>query len=499
MSSEEHKSGTSLSHYEQEFHEYSHSALRTMSFGFGALTDQMSHQFFQFAAFTFYYAVVGINLYWLAPSYILFAIWDSINDPIIGTISDKTKSKFGRRRFWVLLSLVPFALMNFLLFYPPRFWPIPVISDGWNTAYMIIIICLYDLFYTMFSANQTALFPEMFKSERERGRANRIKNTMTIVGILIGFALPSFLINPMAPDDETPLEIVQQIPFNYQWVAGLIAIITLIMGFMFFKIGMKEDPAELTKPEEMPGIWQSLKETIRNKAFLIFITANMLNWFVFKLLTAIISLYGIWVLGIEKGDFTLTLMLLVALLVAAASFPLMQWMGKKFDMRIGFIISDTIWILSLIPFWFFNESSQSAAIIAMAFVGIGLSGAMYYVDILIGRVIDEDEVRTGKRRQGTYYGVNSLINRYSTILVVLVIMIVLSGYGWNDYVLGVQEGENIGNLQTGLRILMSIANIVGILLVIFLLIIFPVHGERWKNVQKALIKRRHEELQNMEG
>ncbi|MHA1777883.1 MAG: hypothetical protein DRO88_08095 [Promethearchaeia archaeon] len=495
MSSKEIKSETSLSTYEKKFNEYSHSTSTTMSFGFGALTDQMSHQFFQFAAFTFYYAVVGIDLYWLAPSYILFAIWDSINDPIIGTLSDRTQSKFGRRRFWVLLSLVPFALMNFLLFFPPRFWPIPIESDGWNTAYMVIIICLYDLFYTMFSANQTALFPEMFRSERERGRANRIKNTMTIIGILIGFALPSFLINPMAPDNETPAEIVQNIPLNYMWVAGLIAVITLIMGFLFFKIGMKEDPAELTKPEEMPGIWASLKETVKNKAFLIFITANMLNWFVFKLLTAIISLYGIWVLGIEKGDFTLTLMLLVALLVAAATFPLMEWMGKKFDMRIGFIISNTIWILSLIPFWFFNESSQNAAIITMALVGIGLSGAMYYVDILIGRVIDEDEVKTGKRRQGTYYGVNSLINRYSTILVVLVIMLVLSGYGWNDYVLGVQEGENIGNLQLGLRILMSIANITGIVLVIVLLVIFPLHGERWRNVQKELIKRRHRESQ----
>jgi glycoside/pentoside/hexuronide:cation symporter, GPH family len=171
----------------------------------------------------------------------------------------------------------------------------------------------------------------------------------------------------------------------------------------------------------------------------------------------------------------------------------MEYIGKKFDMRIGFIISNTVWILSLIPFYFYGPNDKTAAIITMCFVGIGLSGAMYYVDILIGRVIDEDEVNSGQRRQGTYYGVNSLINRYSTILVVLVISIVLAGYGFNDYVLGVQDGENIGNLVQGLRILMSWANIAGIVVVIILLIVFPLHGERWENVQKQLVAKRREQ------
>ncbi|MHA1673296.1 MAG: MFS transporter [Promethearchaeota archaeon] len=488
----EQDSALSLGEYEKKFNKYSHSAKTTLNFGLGAMTDQMSHQFFQFAAFTFYYAVVGIDLFWLAPSYILFAIWDSINDPIIGVLSDRTVSKYGRRRFWVLISLVPFALCNVFLFFPPAFWPTPVVSEGWNTAYMIFMICMYDLFYSMFSANQTSLFPEMFKSESERGRANRIKNTLTIFGLLLGFALPSFLIKPMAARPDTSPQVAANIPFNYFWVAIIVGALTLVLGFLFFRFGMKEDPSAQTKPEDQPEILKSLKETLSNKTFLIFITANMMNWFVFKLLTAVISLYGIWVLGIGENDFTLTLMLLVAFITAAFLFPVMEKVGKKFGMRTGFIISDTIWILALIPFAFFGEQSQTIAVICMAFVGIGLSGAMYYVDILIGRVIDEDEVNTGIRRQGTYYGVNTLVNRYSTILVVLVIMAVLSGYGWNDYVLGVQGGSDIGNLQTGLKILMTWANIAGILCVILLLIKFPLHGERWKKVQTDLIKMRHD-------
>lgn len=456
------------------------------------MADQMSHQFFQFAAFTYYYAVVGINVVrWLVPSYILFAIWDSINDPLIGVLSDKTKSRLGRRRFWVLLSLIPFALTNIFIFYPPRFWPIAITSDGINAAYMMILICGYDLFYSMFSANQTALFPEMFKSEKERGKANRIKNGMIILGVLIGFALPSFLISPMAPSGENPNEATfQAIAQNYLWVAIVVGSLTFIIGFLFFLFGMVEDPEEISKPEEMPGLIQSLKDTFTNKAFMSFITANMLNWFTFKLLTAIISLYGIWVLGIQEGDFLLTAMLLVAFLTAFAFFPVMEWIGNKIGARNGFILSDSIWIISLIPYYFFSENNQILAVVCMFFVGIGLAGAMFYVDIIIGRIIDEDELKTGHRRQGSFYGVNSLINRYSTILVVLVIAGVLTGYGWADYVLGLQEGADTASLEQGLRILMSIANIAGILLVIILLLIFPLHGDRWKKIQADLTVQR---------
>ena len=141
-----------------------------IAFGFGAFADQMSHQAFQFLIFTFYYAVVGISLDAIAWSFIIFAIWDSINDPLLGPLSDHTKSKLGRRRFWVLISILPFAAANIFLFTVVRSWP-----DWGKTAYMIGIIILYDTFYTIFDTNNLALFGEMFESEEERGRGNTWK------------------------------------------------------------------------------------------------------------------------------------------------------------------------------------------------------------------------------------------------------------------------------------------------------------------------------------
>ena len=86
-----------------------------IAYGLGPMADQMSHQMFQFLIFTYYYAVLHLHISYITTAFIIFAIWDSINDPLIGPLSDKTKSKFGRRGFWVLVSIIPFGLMNIFI------------------------------------------------------------------------------------------------------------------------------------------------------------------------------------------------------------------------------------------------------------------------------------------------------------------------------------------------------------------------------------------------
>ncbi len=450
----------------------------TIMFGFGELTDQMSHQAFQFLVFTFYYAIARVNVNLLALGFIIFAIWDSINDPIMGTISDRTSTRFGRRRFWIYISIVPFALVNLLLF------TAPIAADEMTKfAYMLIIIMIYDLFYTIYETNHLSLFPEMFKTEKKRSQANMYKNTMVIIGVILGFVVPTIIISPLVPTETTPPAVVAQIPGMYVTTGIMLCVLVIVFAFLFARFGMKEDPERLTKPKEMPPMLTSLKQTLKNKTFVIFVTANLFKWYVFKMLTTIIPLYGVHVLGITQGSFLLSLLLLIAFLTAAALFPLCRKLGLKVGMRKGMMITTSIWIFTLIPFLFLDNQPY-VAMGCMALLGIGLSGSMYYVDIIIASVIDEDEVLHGKRREGSFYGVNALINRYSTILVFVVIAITLTGYGWENYLVG--EGLDTANLQIGLKMLMVPLSIAGLVVVLVLLKFFPLHGEKWKEVQEKL-------------
>lgn len=465
-------------------HSSTHSSKTIIAFSFGAMADQMSHQAFQLLVFVFYYSVIGVSASALAWGFIIFAIWDSINDPLIGPISDRTKSRFGRRGFWVLISIIPFGLINLFIFTPPGN------SDMINTIYMIVIIMLYDLFYTIFSSQQTSLFPEMFKNQKERGRANKIKNLLTILGLLLGFVLPTILISPMAPTAEVTAE---EIAPMYVTTGGLLAVLVIILGFLFFKFGIKEESSELTKPEEMPSLLESLKMTLKNKTFIIFIVTNLFIWVVFKMLTTILPLYGQHVLEIEAGSFMLTLLLLGSLLTAAVMFPFLEKLGKKIGMRNSLMITETIWIVALIPFAFFDGiGHQFIALICMCCMGVGLAGAMYFVDIIIGSIIDEDELKYGKRRQGSFYGINALVNRYSTIVVFVSISVVLSGYGWGDYLVDANLTE-IENLKIGLKVLMVGLNISVLCIILILLRIFPLHGKKLDKVYEEIKTKRENE------
>jgi len=470
-----------------------HSLKTTLAYGIGPMTDQMSHQMFQFLVFTYYYAVAGIGINTLAWSFIIFAVWDSFNGPIIGTLSDNTKSKRGRRRWWILIAAVPFGVANALLFAVGTHW-----SPQIKALYMIMIIILYDTVYTMFSTNQLALFSEMFRSNEERGFANMWKSIFIIVGVIIGFVLPTLFIENLVPVDGLSEVEIAKIPSDYVVTGVVIGILTIIGALLFYKYGMKEPDMvnhfSEEKKEKEPGMLKMLKETISNGPFLIFCIANMVKWTTFKMLTTIIALYAVWVIGIQEGNILISVLLLAAFISAGAFFPVMKRIGLKLGWRNAFILSQLVWCAVLVPFWFL-DGRPYLAIVLMAALGFGLSGAIYFVEPIIAQIIDEDEVKTGKRRAGSYYGINELINRYSTILVFAILALVLKQYGWEQYLVGSgveASSVEIDNLVTALKVLMVPINIGANLLVVLFLWWYPLHGKRLLDVQEKL-KKLHEQ------
>ncbi len=135
-----------------------------LAFGLGDMAGNILYQTFTLLVFTFYYAVVGINVLWMMWGYILWAVWNAVNDPLSGYLSDRTRTRWGRRLPWIWTTLVPLVLVTILLFLPP-------LGNQWTSfLYFMVVVIAFDALYTIFALNQTSLFPEMFITEESRSR-----------------------------------------------------------------------------------------------------------------------------------------------------------------------------------------------------------------------------------------------------------------------------------------------------------------------------------------
>ncbi|MHA1232806.1 MAG: MFS transporter [Candidatus Helarchaeota archaeon] len=448
---------------------------KKLLFGLSAIPDQLTYQAFTFLVFTFYFSIVGLNMNQLWIGFIVWGIWNAINDPLLGLLSDRTKifKKFGKRRFYITIAFAPLCIMMIFIF------TIPSTNTTLNFIYFLLIIILNEGIYTMYSVNVNALFPEMFPTEKERASANIYIKGFTVFALIFATVVPTILIEPMVPTGSiTAAEIYPKYIFN----GIFLAILTAIMGLPFILFGIKERPEYANDVDKAPGFIKSAKITLKNKTFLIFVTANTFVWYVFGLLPTIFPLYAAHVLKIKPEETFLSgLPLIAAFIVAALTFSIHRKLGKKYGFRNAFIFSCIVWALSMIPYAFLGEGDIIPCIIVTAIVGFPLSGAMYFVDILISDIIDEDETKTGCRREGSYYGMNAFLHRFSILLKITTIALVFTGAGWAEYT----PKPNV-NVILGLKMLMVLFPILAICVTIVCLYFFPLHGEKLKKMRETL-------------
>jgi len=442
---------------------------RAVAYGIGQLSDIASYQAFTFLTFTFYFAVVGIDVLWISIGFILWSIWNSFNDTFIGYFSDRTHSKYGRRFPWIMISLVPIAIILILLFTPPHTWGIT--NTVVNFVYFLFIIIIFELFFTMYDINFTALYPEIFISVEERTKGNNVRQLFAIIGLIAAFILPGIFISSYTSPQ----------PGEYPFYGIIVAIIIIIPGLLFLKFSPKERVEFKEDYKRAPNFFNTLKFCVKSKSFMRYIPAEIANWFVYGMLPVIVPLYGEFILGFPSVIISL---LLGATFLSTAIFMTLLWkpLVQKMGPRKSWLISMSIWIATLAPLFFLNSSMPFLEVIAFTvffLIGIGLSGSLYIIDIIIADIIDEDEVKSGIRREGGYYGINIFFQRFATVFIFLIIgpVFLIAEYPYFT-------GSITPQIEFGLRSLMFIYPAIALIIAIIAIYFYPLDGERLKQVKE---------------
>lgn len=427
---------------------------RTLFYSFGNAANLLLYTTFNTFIQYFYTTEMGLPPNWVGRGWFAFGFWNAVNDPIAGWLSDHTSTRWGRRRFFIGFLAIPTAIAFALVWLPP-------LDSSNPTAlmvYFLVIISIYDMLQTVITLNQDALFPEMY---RETGNRAGGASTRQFIGFVVGNGL-AVALSPTIYGE-----------FGWGALAILWGTVSASMYFVSL-IGIRENPAYAQQVQ--PGFREQLRVVIGNRIFLIVMGINFIIRFVMAVLVAAMPFYAEYVLRIEEAQLT---QLLVVLFVASGlSVLFWQYVIKRYGTRTSMLMSLGAAAVFALPLY--GTTSMYATGAVLGLLGLSVGGAILGPDLLFAEVVDEDYVRTGIRREGTYRGLLGFIFRFPPALSGLLLGegLVLAGYDADLDVSAQPEAvsEFIRAFSAGLPI-------IAILIGFVLLWRYPLHGEWLRDIQ----------------
>ncbi|MEF3303181.1 MFS transporter [Paenibacillus sp. GYB003] len=364
-----------------------------------------------FGAFYSYYYVeklgLGVGLATLART--IYLIWDAVNNPLFGYMSDRTRTRWGRRKPWIYGAIPLFMAAFVIVFAVPK-----GLAGTGLFVWFLVALLLFEGVATVLWVNYGALFPELFRGDRVRARASAVQQAFQIAAILVASVL-------------TPV-LFAAVGFGYMALvfAGVFAVCMLLCVR-----SVRED--EQARAETPLKFVDAFRATLKNKPFWIFNIANSFAQTVNGLLSSIIPFYGKYVLRIAEAQVSI---LLASVFVSV--IPLVAvWYAivRKLGGVRGWRLSLAVYGLSVIPLWF--ADSLGTGIAAGICAGFGLAGFLVTPPVVTGHIIDRDLAATGRRREGIYTAVGGFITRSSGLISALAFWVV-------GLVFGYESGENPG-------------------------------------------------------
>ncbi len=413
----------------------------------------------------FYQDYLGLSSMLITISSIIYAVWNALNDPIFGFLSDSTKSSKGRRIPFMRYT-APFLALTFVLVW----FAGPEMSDSAIFWWMLVSTLLYDTCYTIIFLVFSALLPEVTELDDERNKLQAMASFFTLVGMIFGFIVPDLV----RPKSGSP----SLLPFRLSMVAiGIIG--ALLILFTTFYV--KERP-EFTKVDEPLGVIDSLKYTFKSKSFVVLVSANFMNILMQSLIIGYLFYMGDYILRV--GIFLLVPIVFLPLFIGI-------YLTQILARRLGPLKAlQTLYLIAGIPLVLIVLVPTPVIYGLLIFAGLGFAGPLVLTNTLFAEVADEDELQTGVRREAAFFGVNALITKpaQSIALALPAFILEITGFVTREQNKGEIYLNQPAEALLGIKIIFGLIPGVAMLLAVLILIFFPLKGEYLEKVRKEVLE-----------
>lgn len=367
------------------------------------------------------YGIFLTDVVGLPPGYAAAAVFigrssDYINDPLIGYLSDRTRSRWGRRRPYLLFGFLPFAIAFILLWWKP-----PIASMIGLVAYYALAYVFYDAAATFVYMPYFALTPELTLDYDERTALTSYRMAFSILGGLIAFTLPLMLIGTMRPENAGRVLMMAVI-------FGTASALPLLLTFF----GTREKPE--FQRQSQPKLKESLRAALKNRPFLFAVGIFLFTWTGLNIVQNMLLFFLKYRMNLEaQSDLVAGTVFISALI----TLPIWEWASRRWDKRKAYIVgmiflsSVMITLIVIDPSWGFGLVMFLAAM-----AGVGVAAVHVLPWSMIPDAVEVDELETGERHEGMYYSLVLLLRKVASSIAIPMTLLIM---GWSGYVSNAPE------------------------------------------------------------
>ena len=379
-----------------------------LGFGIFDLGGNMLFTLMSFWALKYLTDTVGIAAAWAGIAVMAGKAWDAVTDPVMGFISDRTLSRWGRRRIYLLFGAVPMLLSMVFFFTSPQYLP-----SSLHIAWAVAALMLLNTASTIINVPYASLTPELTSDYHEQSSLNGYRFGCAVFGTIAGAGAVEPLVKIFAKTNSANPLLDQR---GFSMMGIILGSVMMIVTLLTF-LGTKE---KKYRKEDLPkeGFFTTYKAVFNNKPFVLLLTTYALHMTGISFLTTILAYYTNYVL--HRSDITtiaLVILLLTAMVFIPVSVMVSKKIGKMRTYQICFVIISSAcgFIFSLghkLPVEFFFG--------LMVYAGIGVGFSYVAPFAMVPDVIEHEAAKTGKRNEGAYYGMWTFVSKLGTALALFI-------------------------------------------------------------------------------
>ncbi len=336
--------------------------------------------------------VVGMEPKIAGLIFVVGKLWDAVLDPLVGYVSDHVRSRFGRRRIFFLLGLIPAGLSFSLLWLP--------ISANNPTLRFAYYLASFLFFTTTFAAIMIpyyALGAELHPNDAERTRITGARIFFSQLSVVVGGIVPKLLIEKF-PD-----------PKQGHFMMGIVFGVLFTLPWIVVFLGTRETGLAKIKKHTPGDFFRSFASVFRNRSFRIHLGMYLCAYAAMDLVMATLRYYMKYSLNRED---IMTPALATLLIAQIVMLPFYVFVANKFGKGQAYILGLSVWLIALFPTGFLPRNVAASILIPLCgIIGMGLSAGVMIPWAILPQVGDVDELISGEKRIGIYSGVMTFVRK----------------------------------------------------------------------------------------